>query len=166
MAQIINHMQETPESGLDVLEFRQHWMAVVGRPWVVLLIVSITLHWMVIHPHHPFWHTLKPFYPILRFNNIGTIIALIWGALTVSMWGINRIQIGQNQLVYRNGFNQNRIPIFAIQDVQVIRPIMGMILGYGTLVIDAGRQEERLSFVPAIDHVVDLLNPWNRRPAP
>jgi hypothetical protein len=51
----------------------------------------------------------------------------------------------------------NQIPVRAIQDIRMMKPWMGMIFGYGTLIVDAGRQEESLLYVPHVEDFIQVL---------
>ena len=52
---------------------------------------------------------------------------------------------------------ENRIPLSAIQDLQVSRSAFGLLLGYGTLVVSSGRTRETLPFIPEPQEVADAI---------
>lgn len=146
----------------DSIEFKQHWFAFVGKPWLALLIMSLLLRWLAAHPQTiPLHNTVIEI--ILSYSGVLILIAIAFALLSLGSWGVSKTTIAENQIIHRVAFNEERIPIYALQDVRVTRSFCGVLLGYGTITLDSGRQEEILTYVPSVDDVVSMLNPWRRR---
>ena len=70
---------------------------------------------------------------------------------TWSLWFISYIEVDDYGLTYRTGpFTQNTIPLRAIQDIRINTSPLALLFGYGTLIVDSGREEETLFYVPRI----------------
>ena len=77
---------------------------------------------------------------------------------TWSWWQCTYLELNRSALTYRLGpFSSNSIPRRAVQDVSVNRGIGGMIFGYGTLRIYAGREIETIPFVPNVEQLATVL---------
>jgi uncharacterized membrane protein YdbT with pleckstrin-like domain len=87
-------------------------------------------------------------------------IAVFNLVMTWSWWSISYFLIEDGQLEYQLGpFISNQVPLHAIQSKDIKRGILGIIFGFGTLTIDAGRKEETLRYVPDIVNFLHCLNP-------
>jgi Bacterial PH domain len=74
------------------------------------------------------------------------------------LWSMSYFEVDDYGFTYKIGpFVQNAIPLRAIQDIRTSRSALGLLFRYGTLIVDSGREEETLRYVPRIDEFVDAL---------
>lgn len=91
----------------------------------------------------------------LFFVAIPFAIATIMTFVAWTWWRISYFQIDEYGITYKMGpFQSNTIPLRNVQDIRSTRGMLGVIFGYGTLIVDSGRMEETLSFVPDIDDFI------------
>lgn len=155
-----------------ILRTRLHWAYLVSPSAVLLALIAIVLLWAVHHQATIAAHLPSLVGPVLRsaVRRFGLLAVLACAGLSgfiflgrLGWWQLSLIEIDDANLIFRLGpFSENRIPLRAIQDIQVTRSLLGLILGYGTLLVDAGREEEVLAFMPDVDAITDALA-WYRR---
>jgi len=81
------------------------------------------------------------------------MILTTWG-----VWSISFFEVDDYAFTYRTGpFGQNTIPLRAIQDIRTNTSPLGLIFGFGTLIVDSGRTEETLDYVPRLDEFLAAL---------
>lgn len=74
------------------------------------------------------------------------------------VWQFSILEVAQGTVSWRLGIvSENRIPLAAIQDLQISRSFGGLVFGYGTLVIRSGFAIERLPFVPNVAAIADAI---------
>jgi hypothetical protein len=76
-----------------------------------------------------------------------------WG-----LWSMSYFEVDDYGFTYKIGpFAQNTIPLRAIQDIRTSTSPVGLLFGYGTLIVDSGREEETLRYVPRLEEFVGAL---------
>lgn len=159
-----------------MIRARQHWMVFVRPGPVFMIVVGSILAWAAISPVTALamLHVTRssPSFVLWMFREfyenriicVGVPLA-IGGFMILTAWGlwfISYFVVDDYGLTYRTGpFGENTIPLRAIQDIRTSTSPLGLMFGYGTLVVDSGREEERLFYVPRISEFVAAL----RRPS-
>jgi hypothetical protein len=151
-----------------MIRTRQHWMVLVNGKTLLFVALAFFLFWLYFNPrilvqtihlsrtdaYYPYIHFFYdhgPLLAILPLVGAGVSFFLAW-----SWWSISFFSVDDRFLTYEiKPLMSNSIPVRAIQDIRIVKPWMGMMFGYGTLIVDAGRQEESLLYVP---HVEDFLH--------
>lgn len=96
----------------------------------------------------------------LLFVAAPLVVAGFMTFMAWSWWSISYFKVDSYGLTYEMGpFIKNTIPLRAIQDIRVSRSLLGIFMGYGTLVVDAGREEEALLLVPHVNDFMNALRP-------
>jgi hypothetical protein len=155
-----------------MIKVRQHWLALM-HPWVfIFLAAGLVMIWAAASPAFSefMWSVTQvlpdglqvllikawPYrfvLPFLSFALAGGVLLIYW-----SVWQFTYFQVDEGSVTYSIGpFYQNTIPRGAIQDIRKMATPFGYMFGYGTVVLDAGRQEEVLTFVPRVDEFVAAL---------
>jgi hypothetical protein len=150
----------------------QHWIILVRPGLVIMTALGVILVWAAMSPGtvvsilhitsdspEPALAILRGFYEH-RILCAGAPLAFAsfmfltsWG-----LWSLSYFEVDDYGFTYKVGpFAQNTIPLRAIQDIRTSTSALGLLLGYGTLVVDSGREEETLTYVPGIDEFVDAL---------
>ena len=149
---------------------RQHWVVLLKGNALYFVLLAGAMLWLYFNPRFLVnaihLHQSDPWFGFVRFfydRGLGLSLLPIIGAgisffLTWSWWTLSFFQIDSEFLTYEIvPFMKNQIPIRAIQDIRMERPGLGLFLGYGTIVVDAGRQEESLYYVPQVTRFVELI---------
>jgi len=155
-----------------MIKVRQHWFVLCHPSIIIFLAAGLVLIWASASPSFsefmwtvtqdlpdaaqqmlvsawPYRYSL----PMLSFVLAGGTFFLYW-----SIWQFTYFQVDEGSVSYSIGpFYQNTIPRGAIQDIRKLATPFGYMFGYGTVVLDAGRQEEVLTFVPHVDEFVAAL---------
>ena len=151
-------------------------MALVHPGWIIAALLSLlavallsypalTAHALHLHPGDAGYHLLYQLtlHKALAIG-IPAVIALLLLGLTAASWSLTYIDLNDVALTYRLGpFAANAIPRGAVQDVSFVKGVGGMIFGYGTLRVFAGREIETIPFVPNVEQIASQLEV--RRPA-
>jgi uncharacterized membrane protein YdbT with pleckstrin-like domain len=145
-------------------------MALVHPTWIIAALLSLAIAVAVssrtlilrnLHLHSG--QLLYQIYELLYLHKavaIGVpgVVALMFFFATWSWWSLTYIELDDAALTYRLGaFSANSIPRRAVQDVRFTKGIGGMLFGYGTLRIFAGREIETIPFVPNVEKFASLL---------
>ena len=155
-----------------MLSVRQHWMALIRPGAIMMIVLGLGLLWTAANPkvivgllhltrQSPEFNLIHGYYdhPYI-FVIIPFIIALFQILMAWSWWSISYFQVDNYALTYKMGpFISNTIPLRAIQDIRKTRGILGVIFGFGTIIVDSGREEEALLYVPEIDNFMDNMRP-------
>ena len=149
---------------------RQHPLALVHWSWLSLLVLALAIAWVLNNP--------RTFFSVLhlyRGNPVaGAVLVMIkvkWVAIglplafaalsflyTYSYWIMTFIELDATSITYRIGmFSSNSIPRGALQDIQFTRDVPGLIFGYGTITLYAGREAETIPFIPHVEEVARKL---------
>lgn len=149
---------------------RQHWIVLVRPAALALFGIAVLMVWMLANPvavvHGLHLSSATPGIGLVRsfyaHGAVYTALPLI-GAMLVTLsawswWSISYFELDGYTLSYKLGpFFSNRIPLRSVQDIRVARPLIGICLGYGTLTIDAGLQEQTLNHVPDVDAFLEAM---------
>jgi hypothetical protein len=149
---------------------RQHPMALVHPTWIIAALLSLAIAAAVsdpalvqrsLHMHAgDFTYQVYHFLVVHKTLAIGVpgAVAILFFLGTWSSWAFTYLELNAAALTYRLGpFSANSIPRRAVQDVSFTRGIFGMLLGYGTLQVFAGREVETIPFVPHVETLVTQL---------
>ena len=140
-----------------VLKQHRHWvMPVQSMALPVLLLVAIVLGADVL-----FRDRLSSDVKLI-LTLLGFAIAGFWAVVTWIRWGATAFTITNQRVILDSGvFSRSSkvIPIDRVQDVSTRRSVMGRILGYGTVEIDAAGTSgaEKLEHMPAPDNFRDQV---------
>ena len=161
-----------------MISVRQHWMALLRPGALFLIIIGLALAWIGFNPKlvlsllhitkespeavlaflRTFYNNKIPFI-LAPFGIAAFMILMAW-----TWWSISYFEVDATYLKYKMGpFIENRIPLRAIQDIRKNTSFLGWIFGYGTLVVDAGREEEALLYVPDVNSFIEALQPGSFR---
>lgn len=151
-----------------------HWAMLVQFHWILIWLLCIGALWALGNPHA----VITTLHLTTATPGIGAIQALYgpWRGFASMMlllcmflavagpwtwWAITYYEIDGDYLIWSIGpFQQNQIPISKIQDIQVLRGALALILGYGTLMIDSGRAQVFLKFLPQPNEFLNRLE-WS-----
>jgi uncharacterized membrane protein YdbT with pleckstrin-like domain len=155
-----------------MISVRQHWMALI-RPQIIFpSLLACVFGWAAANPKFVIvflhvtqeWPTtvlraLQTFFDYsFFFITLPLIFAVASALWTLGQWQFTSFKVDTYGLTYRLGpFFENTIPLRAIQDIRKTTSPLGLIFGYATLVIDAGREEATLAFVPEVDKFIVAL---------
>lgn len=155
------------------ISVRQHWLSLLRMSWIVLLLLTIFSVWVAKNPkiivhflhltrHSPAYMPVAFYYNHWGWFTFGLLLLTagiffnIW-----SWWVISLYEIDNYALHYKVWpLSDNQIPLASIQDVQITRPLLGLIFNFGTLVLDSGRAVEHLQFVPEVDVFANAMRPY------
>lgn len=145
-------------------------MALVHPIWIIAALLSVGMAAALSDPNLVIrglhLHSGDLTYQVYRFLalhkaaaiGVPGAVALLLFLGTWSSWAFTYLELSSAALTYRLGpFSANSIPRRAVQDVSFTRGIFGMMFGYGTLQIFAGREVETIPFVPHVENLVQQL---------
>lgn len=149
-----------------VLQTRQHWFVLLRTAWVYLLgfIPLGLLLWLV---DKPTWLD-NDAGRWISYAIIAVIVVLallvVW---RVVQWATERFYLTTTKVVYASGvFNRNVVstPYVKIDEVTLIRPLLGRMLGFGRLEVDnAGRGKEPLAGLEYLPRPAELYQAVTER---
>lgn len=127
--------------------------------WLVLAIIAAVLR--VRFGDHPVW--LANLHTPISLQHVAIVLDSIITMLVITgilAWQSQSFQIADGYLVVQTlaGLHDDHIPLHAIQNIQVTRSLLGMLLGFGTVTVDSGRVEVALPFVPDCEAFVSRLH--------
>ncbi len=158
------------------MKIHKHWVTLMPAPVIALLIVSIATIYLKYHPTQlvGFLHintnsaltpTVKIFYTWANWLAGALIIfAFVLELVAVITWCTQYIILDERFIEYCEWPSKSEsIPLNAIADVQFEKQgPLSLLFGYGTLRIDAGRAEERLTFVPNVEQTARTIRQYGR----
>lgn len=155
-----------------MISVRQHWMALVRPGAIIMIILGFAVLWATNNPkiivnllhvtqHSAEYGAVREFYMHKWiYAAIPFGIALLIFIYNWLNWSIAFIEVDNDYIKYKLGpFSENRISLYAIQDSKKQMGLLGLIFGYGTLVIESGREVETLTYVPDINNFLEALKP-------
>lgn len=140
-----------------ILKRHRHWiMPVQSMALPVLLLVALVLGADIL-----FRDKLSSDVKLI-ITLLGFAIAGAWAIVTWIRWSASAFTITNQRVILDSGvFNRSSkvIPIDRVQDVSTRRSVMGRILGYGTVEIDAAGTSgaETLEHMPGPDNFRDQV---------
>jgi hypothetical protein len=151
------------------MRFRRHWLSIFNPTWSGLLVAAVLCCVFLPGQLRQAWPTLRPFLPHgLRISVVSAMLSyaifclLVFGVMSfltaLGWWYFTRIVLDEVWLTVRMPLASNSIPLAAIQDVQTARPMVGVLFGYGTLIIMSGKETENIDFVPDVESVARTLS--------
>lgn len=150
---------------------RQHWGSIVVRNnlWLVIVLGAVVT-WGVLHyaPGLPSRLPWKSREALALAHAVATlqkytvpaylVIVAIVLVSNVVVWSCSTLQVAGGNVSWRVGIvSETRIPLGAIQDLQISRSFGGLLFGYGTLTIRSGLAMERLPFVPNVAAIANVI---------
>jgi uncharacterized membrane protein YdbT with pleckstrin-like domain len=151
-----------------VLRRHRHWIVPAGSLfWPILLVVVVGV----------LDHYLKESLVARDVKMVVTLAALallgLWAIITWLRWNGTSVTITDQRVILDRGVlsrSSKIVPIDRVQDVSTRQPILGRILGYGTVEIDAAGSQgaELLDHVPSPNRFRDevfVQSERLRRPA-
>lgn len=149
---------------------RQHWIVIFSRsflPWT--LAIACALYFGNQHFGHP-THLPPPFadmagtwnaishMTLTRYSKPILWILVVQFALNGFFWIQSWVTIGNGFLTYRRSILQeDRFPIYQVQEYEIRQSLLGLLLGYGTLVVVSGFAVQVVPFVPRIAKARDAV---------
>lgn len=149
-----------------VLQTRQHWFVLVRTAWMYALAILplALLVWLVGKPD---WldNDAGTYISYALFAVIAVLVLLV--AWRVLEWATERFYLTTTKVVYASGvFNRNVVstPYVKIDEVTLIRPFVGRMLGFGRLEVDnAGRGKEPLAGLEYLPKPAELYQAVTER---
>jgi hypothetical protein len=160
------------EGSFAMIRKRQHWIILIRPVLVIMTALGVILVWAALSPGtvirllHVTSDSPEVVLAILRgfyehrilCAGVPLAIAAFMFLTSWGLWSMSYFEVDDYGFTYKVGpFAQNTIPLRAIQDIRTSTSALGLLLGYGTLIVDSGREEETLRYVPGIDEFVDAL---------
>ncbi|HEY2763853.1 MAG TPA: PH domain-containing protein [Pseudonocardiaceae bacterium] len=142
-----------------VIRVRRHW-AVLSRvlaETVGILIVAIGLSVALSHGGDDVWLLQT----ILWYAALAAVLRF---AFKVLEWWVERVVVTDKRFMLTSGIIETKIslmPITKVTDMSYSRPVIGRILGYGTLRVESAGQKqdlERIAFLPRPEEVYDAIS--------
>lgn len=142
-----------------VIRVRRHWATLIPMLLQTLALLTVALFlsnllegggdnlWLV---QSLLWY--GAFFVVLRF------------AVHVLEWWVERIVVTDKRFMLTNGIivtNVAMMPITKVTDLTYRRPLVGRMLGYGTLVVESAGQIQALNqitFMPRPEEVYDAIS--------
>jgi uncharacterized membrane protein YdbT with pleckstrin-like domain len=140
-----------------VINRHQHWvMPVQAMALPALLLVAVVLGADIL------FRTQLSSDVKLILTLLGCAIAGAWAIVTWIRWSATAFTVTDQRVILDSGvFSRSSkvIPIDRVQDVSTRRSLMGRMLGYGTVEIDAAGAAgaEKLDHMPGPDHFRDQV---------
>ncbi len=142
-----------------VIRVRRHWATLIPllAQTLALLVVALFLSnmfdgrgdslWLV---QSVLWYAA--FFVVLRF------------AIHTLEWWVERIVVTDKRFLLTNGIiitNVAMMPITKVTDLTYHRPLIGRVLGYGTMVVESAGQIQalnKITFLPRPEEVYDAIS--------
>ena len=155
-----------------MIRARQHWMIFVRPGPVTMVLSGLILTWAALSPASVstllhitraspafILEILRTFYENrVLCAGVPLALAALMILTTWGVWSISFFEVDDYAFTYRTGpFVQNTVPLRAIQDIRTNTSVLGLMFGYGTLILDSGRTEEILDYVPRLDEFITAL---------
>ncbi|MGH3831381.1 MAG: PH domain-containing protein [Pseudonocardiaceae bacterium] len=142
-----------------VIRVRRHW-AVLLKPMlktVAVVIVSLVLSALVSRVSSGLWLVQS----LLWYAAVGAVLYFGWNVLE---WWVEIITVTDKRFMLTCGLIQTKntmIPITKVTDMTFERPLVGQLLGYGTLRVDSAGQHPELKsirYVPRPEEVFEAIS--------
>ena len=139
-----------------VIRVRRHWTCVLWDVFeaVALLAVAVMLSYLLPDGYWIFQNILwyAALFVVLRF------------AYQVLIWWVERIVVTDQRMMMTTGVIKTKVlmmPIGKVTDLTYERPLMGRVLGYGTMIVESAGQIQalnRLEYLPKAEQVYDAIS--------
>jgi len=142
-----------------VIRVRRHWayLTRVMMETLLVLVVTIGLSSLVAGAGDDAWLLQTIFW-------YTAVAAVIRFASHVLEWWVERVVVTDKRFMITSGILETKIslmPITKVTDMSYTRPIVGRILGYGTLRVESAGQKqdlERIAYLPRAEEVYDAIS--------
>lgn len=142
-----------------VIRVRRHWASLtrVLLETVVILIVAIGISHLLSGAGEDGWL----FQTILWY---AALIVVARFAYKVLEWWVERVVVTDKRFMITSGIIETKIslmPITKVTDMSYTRPLVGRILGYGTLRVESAGQKqdlEKIEYLPRPETVYDGIS--------
>ncbi|HEX2130570.1 MAG TPA: PH domain-containing protein [Actinophytocola sp.] len=139
-----------------VIRVRLHWASLAWDLFeaVALLAVAVMISYLL----PPSMWLLQN---ILWYAALFVVLRL---AYVVLMWWVERIVVTDKRMMKTTGIINTKVlmmPITKVTDLTYERPLMGRILGYGTMIVESAGQIQalnRLEHLPKAEQVYDAIS--------
>jgi uncharacterized membrane protein YdbT with pleckstrin-like domain len=137
-----------------VIRVRRHWAALI-KPLlqaVGVVIVAFLLSQLVSGGGQAFW----PVRLLLWYIAVLAVLYLAWKVLE---WWVEVVIVTDKRFMITSGIIQTKnsmMPITKVTDMSFMRPVVGQVLGYGTLRVESAGQKqdlETIKFLPEPEEV-------------
>jgi len=139
-----------------VIRVRLHWASLAWDLFeaVALLAVAVMISYLL----PPSMWLLQN---ILWYAALFVVLRL---AYVVLMWWVERIVVTDKRMMMTTGIITTKVlmmPIGKVTDLTYERPLMGRLLGYGTMIVESAGQIQalnRLEYLPKAEQVYDAIS--------
>jgi uncharacterized membrane protein YdbT with pleckstrin-like domain len=142
-----------------VIRVRRHWAALLWLLVQTLGIVAaaIGLSYLIGNESDNVWLVQS----LLWYAALGAVVRFSYHALE---WWVERIVVTDKRFMLTSGILETKIsmmPITKVTDMSYTRPVVGRMLGYGTLRVESAGQKqdlERVAYLPRPEEVYDAIS--------
>lgn len=149
-----NNVLLNPSMERRVIRVRRHW-AVLIRPLletIGVVLVAFLLSRLISGAGDALWLVQS----LLWYLAVFAVLRFAWKVLE---WWVEVVIVTDKRFMITSGIIETKnsmMPITKVTDMSFMRPIMGQILGYGTLRVESAGQKqdlERVEFLPRPEEV-------------
>ncbi|HEY2762909.1 MAG TPA: PH domain-containing protein [Pseudonocardiaceae bacterium] len=142
-----------------VIRVRRHWahLSRVIAETVGVLIAAIGLSSVLPGTGDGIWLLQT----ILWYAALAAVVRFAYHVLE---WSVERVVVTDKRFMITSGILETKIslmPITKVTDMSYTRPVLGRILGYGTLRVESAGQKqdlEQIAFLPRPEEVYDAIS--------
>ena len=140
-----SHVLLNPEVERRVIRVRRHWAVLLKD---LLVTVGIVLGvYLLSRLVSGFTNGLWLVQSLLWYVAVGTLLRFAWKVLE---WWIEIIIVTDKRFMVTSGIIETKnsmMPITKVTDMSFMRPLLGQVLGYGTLRIESAGQKQDLEYI-------------------
>ncbi|OLF10944.1 hypothetical protein BLA60_13015 [Actinophytocola xinjiangensis] len=139
-----------------VIRVRLHWACLTWDLFEAVALLAVAV--MVSYLLPPSLWLLQN---VLWYAALFVVLRL---AYVVLMWWVERIVVTDKRMMMTTGIITTKVlmmPIGKVTDLTYERPVMGRILGYGTMIVESAGQIQalnRLDYLPKAEQVYDAIS--------
>jgi membrane protein YdbS with pleckstrin-like domain len=154
-----NNVLLNPSMERRVIRVRRHW-AVLIRPLletIGVVLVAFLLSRLISGAGDALWLVQS----LLWYLAVFAVLRFAWKVLE---WWVEVVIVTDKRFMITSGIIETKnsmMPITKVTDMSFMRPIMGQILGYGTLRVESAGQKqdlERVEFLPRPEEVFQAIS--------
>jgi len=139
-----------------VIRVRLHWACLTWDIFEAVALLAVAV--MVSYLLPPSMWLLQN---VLWYAALFVVLRL---AYVVLMWWVERIVVTDKRMMMTTGIITTKVlmmPIGKVTDLTYERPLMGRLLGYGTMIVESAGQIQalnRLEYLPKAEQVYDAIS--------
>lgn len=139
-----------------VIRVRLHWACLTWDLFEAVALLAVAV--MVSYLLPPSMWLLQN---VLWYAALFVVLRL---AYVVLMWWVERIVVTDKRMMMTTGIITTKVlmmPIGKVTDLTYERPLMGRLLGYGTMIVESAGQIQalnRLEYLPKAEQVYDAIS--------